>query len=270
MKINEVNCKTIINSSRLPGSEFVINPYVGCSHACVYCYARFMKKFTEHTEPWGKFVDVKINAPALIKENNKYKNKEITLSSVTDPYQPLEKKYLITRKILKSLLALQPHLCILTKSALITRDIDIIRQMTNCKAGFSFSTLDPSLCRETEPFASSPENRIEALKELKKAGIKSFVFISPILPELTDWKAIIRSTQKYADEIWFENLNVKMSNWHQIEKWLKQKHPQLVEKYKGIYFSKSNYWSGYERKIKRFCEENKIKHRIYFHHQSHK
>jgi len=120
MKIREIKVKSIIVKSNLPEGDYVINPYVGCQHACVYCYARFMKRFAGHKEHWGKFVDVKINAPNLIPENtNKFKDKSITIGSVCDPYQPVERKYKITRKILEKLIPLQPHLDLMTKSELV-------------------------------------------------------------------------------------------------------------------------------------------------------
>jgi DNA repair photolyase len=128
LKLNEIQATSIITKSNLPDADFVINPYVGCLHACIYCYARFMKRFTGHTEPWGKFVDVKINAPDLIPtKSTRYQGKSIFLSSVTDPYLPLERKYQLTRKILEKLLPLEPNLGIQTKSDLILRDLDLIK-----------------------------------------------------------------------------------------------------------------------------------------------
>ena len=133
MKIKKIKAKSIIVKSNLPEGDFVINPYIGCQHGCKYCYARFMKRFTGHTEPWGSFVDVKINAPDLIpKDTNKYKNKSIVISSVTDPYQPIERKYKLTRKILEKLVPFQPHLNLITKSDLVIRDIDLFKQFKNC------------------------------------------------------------------------------------------------------------------------------------------
>ncbi|MFH1636919.1 MAG: hypothetical protein ABIB71_00675 [Candidatus Woesearchaeota archaeon] len=104
IKINEIKARSIISKSNLPDADYVINPYVGCMHSCLYCYARFMKRFTGHKEPWGEFVDVKVNAPELIPPKaSKYRGKSIFLSSVTDAYLPLERKYQVTRKILKKL-----------------------------------------------------------------------------------------------------------------------------------------------------------------------
>lgn len=266
MKISEIKAKSIIIKSNLPDSDYVINPYIGCMHGCIYCYAKFMKRFTNHDEEWGKFVDVKINAPDLIKNNKKYKNKSITLSSVTDPYQPIERKYELTRKILKKLINLQPELCVMTKSDLIVRDINVLREFKNCVVGFSVSTLNDEIRKEIEPLASPVEKRIEALKKLKEEGLSTFLFISPMLPELTNFEEIIRKTKNIVDEFWFENLNITPTNWYNIKKWLKNNHVSLLKEYERIYFTKNIYWDSIEREIKGCCSKNKIKFKIYFHH----
>ncbi len=267
MKLKEIKASSIITKSNLPDADYVINPYVGCMHACVYCYANFMKRFTGHMEPWGEFVDAKINAPDLIPEKtSKYKGKSIFLSSVTDPYLSFERKYELTRKILKKLVPLEPNLGIQTKSALIVRDIDLLRQFKNCEVGLTITTTDDNIRKEVEPYASSIPNRIGALKELNEAGIKTYVFVGPIFPFLTDWKDIIEKTKDYADFYMLENLNVKGSIWKNIKTWLEQKHPELFGKYEEIYFTKNNYWIKMEKEIKEYCSENKIECRIYFHH----
>lgn len=267
MELREIKARSIITKSNLPDADYVINPYVGCMHSCVYCYARFMKRFTGHVEPWGKFVDAKINASELIPEKTvKYKDQSIFLSSVTDPYLAFEHKYKLTRKILEKLIPLGPNLGIQTKSDLITRDIDLLKHFKHCEAGLTITSADDNIRKEVEPYASSVEKRIEALKKLKTAGIKTYVFIGPIFPFLTDWKNIMRRTKKYANFYMLENLNIRGSVWNSIKMWLKAKHPELLQKYEEIYFTKNNYWDSVEREIKDFCQKNKITCRIYFHH----
>jgi DNA repair photolyase len=276
MKIKIIKVKSIITKSGLPDTDFVINPYVGCQHGCIYCYARFMKKFTNHSEPWGKFLDVKINAADLIPKNTqKYENKSIFISSVTDPYQPIERKYKLTREILKNLISFQPNLCVMTKSDLIIRDIDLLKKFKNCIAGISLSLIDDNLRKEVEPFASSVEKRINALKQLKKAKIKTFIFISPMFPELSHssssepapWKKIIEKTKNWVDKYWFENLNLYSTLRNNIFQWLKNHHSELVKKYQKIYFTKNNYWNFIEKEIENYCHKNNLNFKIYFHHQ---
>ena len=267
LKIREIKAKSIITKSGLD-VDYVINPYVGCQHGCIYCYARFMKRFTDHHEPWGKFLDVKINAAELIPQDaKKYKNKSIMISSVTDPYQPIERKYQLTRKILERLVALEPDLCVMTKSDLIVRDIDLLKQFKKCIAGVSSSLLDDKIRKEVEPFASSIEKRINAVKELKKVAIRTFIFISPMFPELTDWKGIISKTRNSTDEFWFENLNLYPSLRYNIFHWLKDYHPELVKKYQEIYFTKNDYWDKIEKEINEYGKKNNLNFKIYFHHR---
>ena len=266
MKIREIKAKSIFSKTGL-GSDFVINPYVGCMHGCIYCYARFMKRFTNHPERWGDFVDVKINALDLIPENaEKYKGKSILMSSVTDAYHPIEIKYKITRKILEKLIPLRPDLNILTKSDLVLRDIDLLKKFKNCLVTISLAFLDEKLIKQIEPLASSAERRINALKKLHDTGIKTAVFISPIFPEITDWRNIINKTKSFVGEYWFENLNPYFSIRENITKFLKNNKPELIKKYNEIWSGKSDYWNEQEKSIKNFCADNKVICKIYFHH----
>ena len=268
MKIKEIKAKSIIVKSNLPDGDFVINPYVGCTHGCKYCYARFMKRFTGHTEPWGSFVDIKINAPDLIpKDTNRYKGKSITISSVTDPYQPIEEKYKLTRKIIERLIPLQPRLDLITKSDLVVRDIDLFKQFKNCTVTLSFSVTGDKLRKQIELLSSTTEQKINALKELHNAKIPTALFISPIFPQITDWEKIINKTKSFVDEYWFENLNLYPSIKREIYRFLRKNKTELVEKYQKIYSKNSNYWNIEENKIKEFCKKNKVSYKIYFHHK---
>jgi len=265
MKIKEIKAKSILVKSGL-GCDFVINPYIGCGHGCKYCYARFMKRFTNHPEEWGEFIDVKINAPDLIPKNKeKYENKSILMSSTTDPYQPIEIKYKITRKILEKLIPIQPDLEILTKSDLILRDLDLLKQFKKCTVTFSLSILDENIRKQLELRSTPVNKRIEALKKIHKTKIRTVVFISPIFPGFTDWKEIINKTKNFVNEFWFENLNLYPSIRSNIYEFLRKNKPELIEKYKGIYSGDSNYWDLEERQIRNFCRKNKIKCKIYFH-----
>jgi DNA repair photolyase len=267
-KIREIKAKSIITRSNLPGTDYVINPYTGCIHSCLYCYARFMKRFTGHKEPWGKFIDVKINGPDLVPEGAlKYEGKTIFMSSVTDPYNPLEGRYQLTRKILEKLIPLQPDLGIQTKSDLVLRDIDLLKQFKNCQVGMTVTTLDDTLRKEIEPSTSSVQRRINALKKLKEYGINTYIFIGPILPFFTEWKEIVCGTKKFTDSYMFENLNITGAVWSQVKKWLKKKHFDLLREYEHIYFTKDNYWDKVEKEVRKFCREQEVDFEIYFHHR---
>lgn len=268
MKVREVKAKSIIVKTGLPEGDFVINPYTGCMHGCKFCYARFMKRFTGHTEPWGEFVDAKINAPSLIpKDTNKYQDKSIIIGSVTDPYQPLERKYNLTRQILEKLIPLEPKLDIMTRSDIVLRDVDLLKKFRHCIVAFSLSTLEEKMRKQLEPLAPSVDRRIEALKKLHEAGIKTALFISPIFPKLTNWRKLINKTKDFVDEYWFENLNLYPSIKGNIYEFLRKDNPELVGKYKKIYARNGEYWKKEEKIIREYCKTNRVDCRIYFHHR---
>lgn len=208
MRIREINAKNILSKSEV--YDYALNPYVGCRHACVYCYARFMKRFTGHREPWGEFVDVKVNAPELLAEEVKKKKAgRVWVSGVCDPYQPLEKKYRLTGKCLEILVDNGWAFTIQTKSALVLRDVDIIKRAKDAEVGFTITTADEKIRNIFEPGASPSHERVKALEVLRSEGIKTFVMIAPILPGAeglvpllkgkTDHVLIDRLNYHYAD-----------------------------------------------------------------------
>ncbi len=266
MKINEIKAKSILTKSKL-STDYVVNPYVGCMHGCKYCYARFMKKFSNHmNEKWGSFVDAKANAVQLVPSNPRLYQKKILMSSVTDPYQPCERRFKLTRKIIEKLVAFQPELQIITKSDLVLRDIDLILKFKCACVAISLGILDEDYSRQLEPLASSPLRRIQVLKKLSSSGVKTIVFVSPIVPGISNWKKIIEETMPYADEYWFENLNFYFSIQKNIYGFLEKNQPELVKKYREIYFAESKYWEKIEKEICEFCRERKLNYRIFFHH----
>ncbi len=209
MIIQEIQAKTILSNSQV--YPYVINPYTGCQHNCTYCYARFMKRFTGHKEPWGQFVDVKINAPDLLeKEVTKKKPAKVWVSGVCDPYQPLERKYLITRKCLEILAQNDWPVAIQTRSPLILRDVDILERGKNFEAGLSVTTTDDHIRMIFEPNAPSIEERIAALDSLHKAGIKTYAMIAPILPGAEDLAELLAGKIDY---VIIDRMNYNHADW---------------------------------------------------------
>lgn len=276
MKVTEIRAASLISKSGLPGADFVINPYGGCSHACVYCYARFMKRFSGHDEKWGQYVDVKVNAADLVppmeeglpglETPSRYAERRLFMSSVTDPYLPQEREYRLTRAILERLVPHQPFLGIQTKSALITRDIDILTRFRACEAGMTLTTLNDEIRRELEPGTSSVKDRLRALAELHGAGLRTYVFIGPIIPGVTDWKAIINATRDRADFYYLENLNVSGSVGHDMAAWNRTRHPELIAAYEAAYAPGSAFWDDMEAEIEAFCASRAVEGRVCFHH----
>ena len=163
-----VETKDYLTKSNLPASDYVINPYVGCPHACKYCYACFMKRFTNHKEEWGSFIDIKkCNKPINLK---KIEGKTVFLSSVTDCYNPYEEKYELTRNILKQLVHSNCELSISTKSKLILRDIELLKKFPHLKVSISMNTMNESF-RSAMDHGSTIAERMQTMKELHDAGI---------------------------------------------------------------------------------------------------
>ena len=213
MAIREIQVKGILQRSGIPGADYVINPYVGCVHGCVYCYARFMRRFTGHADAWGSFLDVKINAPELLERQLSRRktalNGSVFLSSVTDPYLPAERTYQLTRRMLEVLLKHQAAISILTKSDLVTRDIDLLKEFRNCSVGVSLMTVDAAAAQQFERHAAPPSRRIQALQTLKANGIRTYAFLSPYVPTISDFDAVFQCLSGTADEIGIEALNTR-------------------------------------------------------------
>lgn len=202
----EIEVKDYLTKSNLPASDYVINPYVGCPHGCKYCYASFMKRFTGHKEEWGTFIDVKRCTKPISKK--KLKGKTVFLASVTDCYNPYEEKNCITQRILKQLLDVECTVSISTKSSLILRDVELLKQFKDISVAMSINTLDKSFKNDMDN-ASGIEARMNTLKVLHENGIHTVLFMSPIFPTITEYKEIIEKSKLFVDEYWFENLNLR-------------------------------------------------------------
>lgn len=260
----EILTKDLLTKSNLPASDYVINPYIGCPHACKYCYARFMKRFTGHTEEWGNFIDIKrCDKPINTK---KLYHKSVFMSSVTDCYNPVEEKYEITKNILNQLKQADCFITLSTKSDLILRDIDILKEMKNLTVAMSVNTLDNTFQNDMDN-ASSITQRIAALKELRKQGIYTVLFMSPIFPYITDFKKIVDATSEFICEYWFENLNLRGDYKQKILAYISEKYPKYLNGYKEIYNRKNiEYWHQLSDEIDSYCKQKNIAYKNYFYH----
>lgn len=263
MKITTVSAKSYVNPSKIPGADWVINPYVGCPHKCLYCYAEYMRKFTAHTEPWGDFLDVKICTQPL--PPAQLFHQHVLLSSVTDAYNPFEKKYQLTRRILEQLAGCEAYVSVLTKSALVVRDIDLLKQLPNCEVGFSFSTADETIRRLIEPGASSVQERLEALKAVHQAGIATAVMAAPLLPGISDFRAIVQAAAPYTRVFRFDSLNIRSTFQQKLMDFIDIHYHPLLPLYNEIYLQgKRTYWQKLEKEIKTFCTAQGLNAEILF------
>lgn len=209
MIVREVYTKSILSRSKV--FDYVVNPYIGCEHACTYCYARFMKRFTGHREPWGEFVDVKINAPDLLKrEIDRTPPGRVWVSGVCDPYQPLERTYKVTKTCLEILVEHDWPITIQTKSALVLRDVALFAGSNKIEVGLTVTTGDERVRELFEPNAASIKERIKALEKLHLAGTRTYVMIAPMLPQAEELAASLRGKVDY---VLIDRMNYHYADW---------------------------------------------------------
>ncbi|MCL0079714.1 radical SAM protein [Dehalococcoidia bacterium] len=209
MIVREVYTKSILSRSKV--FDYVVNPYIGCEHACTYCYARFMKRFTGHREPWGEFVDVKINAPDLLKrEIDRTPPGRVWVSGVCDPYQPLERTYKVTKTCLEILVEHDWPITIQTKSALVLRDVALFAGSNKIEVGLTVTTGDERVRELFEPNAALIKERIKALEKLHLAGTRTYVMIAPMLPQAEELAASLR---RKVDYVLIDRMNYHYADW---------------------------------------------------------
>lgn len=193
MPVRLVHCKTAASPSGLPGLDWALNPYRGCGHSCAYCYAQDVTRF-EMSRPWGETVEVKVNfVQRLKRELEKSARGVYGLGTVTDPYQLLEKEHQLSRGSLELLKRAGARVSILTKSDLVLRDIDLLKDWEGAEVGMSVSTLSEEMSKLLEPGAPSPERRFRALACLASAGVSIYLMFAPVIPSMGDSDDDIRS-----------------------------------------------------------------------------
>lgn len=260
----DVNCLAV--RSKLPDADWVINPYMGCTHKCRYCYAVFMRRFSGCQEPWGNYAVIKHGKKLQL---DKFKeNETVLIGSVTDGYQPLEKKYRKTREILSQLCDCKAQVEILTKSKLILEDLEYLKKIPRIKVGISMNTLNDDFRKIMEPRASTINDRIAVLKQLKQEGISAYLFVSPIFPGITDSERLIQETGEFVDEFCFENLNLRGEYKENVLKVISEYAPQLMELYQEIYLrGNMDYWKNYAEKIAILGSKYHVSVKEYFYHE---
>jgi len=224
-----------------------------------------MKRFAGRDEPWGEFIDIK-EFP-LIKNPSQYDGKTLFLGSVTDCYNPYEAEYKKTQEILKQFIGTNANITIATKSNLVARDLDILKQIPCLTVAFSINTLDEDFRKDMDN-ASSISERIDAMKTLHDNGINTVAFISPIFPQITSVENIVRGTKTYCNAYWLENLNLRGGYKQVIMDYVERKHPDLVPLYDTIYNQKDKqFWIDLSQQLERFAEAEGVTMVNYFYHE---
>lgn len=201
----EVQARSLLNKSKI--FDYCLNPYIGCQVGCRYCYARlFIPRYSGHREPWGTFVDVKVNAVEVLRCQVRHARKGVVwVSSVCDPYQPIDRHLQLTRQLLEVLLEFQFPINIQTKSVLVLRDLDLFRRFEEIEVGLTITTENESIARLFEPRASSVKERIETLGKLKQAGLRTFAFLGPLLPG--NPQRLISLLEGKVDQVFIDRMN---------------------------------------------------------------
>lgn len=238
MIVREIECKSILSDTGLP-ADYAINCYVGCEHACRYCYARYMKRFTGHREPWGTFVDVRTNAPEVLERQMRRKPKgSVMLSSVCDGWQPLEAKYGMSGACVEMLVGHNWPVSILTKSSLVGRHLALLEGKP-ADIGVTLTAAEERLRRAIEPRASPTSERLEVLREAAERGITTWVFLGPFLPMLTDTEENLESLLSAVaglplDHIYADRVNFRSGVAASLREMVAKHFPELADEYRWL------------------------------------
>lgn len=251
VEVIEAPAKSILN--RVAGMPFPwsINPYRGCYHQCVFCYARRTHTFLEEdgVQRWGSRIYVKVNAPAVLRTElakRSWTHEHVAIGTVTDPYQPLEGRYRLTRGILEALRDYDTPTSLITRSPLVIRDIDVLQDLARvagASVSISIATLDERLARDIEPTVAPPLKRLAAVARLAQAGIKVHVALAPVLPQITDSRenveAVVRAAREAgAHAVWHNTLHLHEVTRDAFFGYLRAKRPDLIVLYATYYRGK--------------------------------
>jgi DNA repair photolyase len=249
----KIKVKTALSRSGLYDLDYAYNPYVGCLHGCIYCYARAYTRYDEVSLNWGKIVYIKENILEVLSEEVKKKPRGIVgVSTLTDPYQPIEATEGLTRRGLQILLQSGFRVSVQTKSPLVTRDIDILKNhIPHVDVGFTITTLDPHLAKLIEPNAPSPHQRAKALREVSSAGIPTWIFIGPIIRGLNDARAnleeIVRLAAETSSKVYYDHLHLKPG--------IRESMMPLLEKFPKLLSSSTTWITTVEDRIRDLCRK---------------
>jgi len=247
MIVKEVYAKTILSKSKV--SDYTINPYIGCEHGCTYCYARFMKRFTGHKEEWGRFVDVKINATSLLQgEIKKKRAGRVWISGTCDPYQPLEKKYELTKRCLEILSKHDWPVAIQTKSSLVLRDAELLRKFNDIEVGLTITTADENIRKIFELNSPPIKERIKTLEKLHSVGIKTYAMIAPMLPKA---EGLVAQLSGKVDYVLIDKMNYHYADW-------------VYRKYKLEYAMTDNFFTQKKIELANTLKKERVPYQLLF------
>lgn len=257
-----IDVQKILIPTKLSSGGYSANPYIGCPHACMYCYVPAMKKgpATDAKERWGTYLHVKRWEPIPEPIARNYVGSRITIGSATDPYNPLEEHFKRTRALLEELLPSGANISIITKSDLILRDLDILTEFPNLVVAFSINTLDEKF-KDDMDAACSVGRRLEALRACKDAGLITSCFIAPMFPLITDPFEIIEEVRNHCDSIWVDALNLQEGNIGKVTGYISAEYSWAFPLYKRIFKNgDKTYWLEVSNQLRNYANKNRLEY----------
>jgi DNA repair photolyase len=263
VKYSSIKCKTALSPSRLPGLNYSLNPYMGCEHGCVYCYSPATFRDEWMGLNWGKFVRAKQNIVEVLEHEVRRKPKgTVGVSTVTDPYQPLEAKLELTRKCIEVLAGHDFPASVQTKSSLVLRDADLIVPK-KFDVGVTITTMDRELASRLEPRASPPEARAQVLEEFSSQGVETWIFLGPIIPSLNDSEESLRQVIDVAartrSRILYDKLNLKRWVMDRIAPVVEQERPDLAKRFPEFVRGGADFRLQIRSRVEAICRELGVK-----------
>ncbi|MCX7732829.1 MAG: radical SAM protein [candidate division WOR-3 bacterium] len=261
-------CRSALNRTGIPGGDYCVNPYLGCTHNCLYCYASFMLKYSGINEPWGSFVEAKINLPDVLKRQAR-KPGTVLLGTVCDPYQPAEREFQLSRQVLSILGERGYNVEVMTKSDLVLRDIDLLSRFPGFSVELTITTLDAKISRAFEPGAPLPERRLIALKELNRAGVETTVFIGPLLPGISDScrqieELLLAVKAAGGQRVLFDRLNYLKQKFIRLKPVIEKEFPATIPAWNQALTAPDQYSAALRSRIQEALADSGLKGRIIF------
>ncbi len=248
--VEEIRVKSVLNRVSAPTLPFrwTINPFRGCQHACVYCFARSTHEYLGMNvgPDFNQRIMVKVNAPEVLREELRrpgWRREFVALGTACDPYEPVERRYQVTRRILKVLLEAANPVGITTKGTLIKRDLDLLKELAmvaRVRVNFSIGTVDQEVWKRTEPGTPNPWRRLETLQLLVESGVAAGVMMAPILPGISDspeqLEAVVKAAAEHRAQFIAPNvLHLRPGSREWFMPFLREAYPHLLPEYQRLY-----------------------------------
>ena len=248
VEYREEPCKSALNRVRGMSFDWSLNPYMGCVHRCTFCYVRAFERRAERPfdDRYGRSIRVKVNVVDVLRRElarPSWKSESVAIGAATDPYQPAEGRYRLTRGCLEALAEAANPFSIITRGPMIVRDVDVLveaARRAKVSVTFSIPTLDEDVWRKTEPSTAHPRQRLRALERLVDAGIRACVGMAPILPGISDRPEQLREVVRAAREagacgVWTNVLFLRPGTREHFLEHLAQEWPEQLERYAELY-----------------------------------